>query len=146
MKKISRKVVLILFTSFLGICATAVYADRIQYSYDASGNRTSMQVISLRGTESSSDSINNSRRHNLTDHIITIYPNPTEGELKVEISSFETVGKASVAVYSNIGNVVYYNAEPTAINEISLSSCADGMYLLVIMIDGETNVWKVIKN
>ena len=72
MKKISRKVVLILFTSFLGMCATAVYADRIQYSYDASGNRTSMQVISLRGTESSSDSINNSRRHNLTDHIITM--------------------------------------------------------------------------
>ncbi len=147
MKKISRKVVLILLTSFLGMCATAVYADRILYTYDPSGNRTQAhKEITLRGQGDSDDSDLELRRESLSLHRITIYPNPTQGRFSVEITGDGYLEGASITIYGMRGNVVYSNAEPEVENNIDLSECSNGVYLLIIKVDGEVSTWKIIKN
>ncbi len=128
------------------LCAfvKTVYADRIVYTYDASGNRTSSREIVFRG-QGSEDNDSTPRRDNLSLRRITIYPNPTEGELKVEITGGESFEGSSITIYGASGTVVYYNDEIGALNNIDLTQYPKGIYLMIIRIDGETSNWKIIK-
>lgn len=128
----------------LCFCATYVYADRIVYTYDASGNRTSSREIVFRG-QGSEDNDSTPRRDNLSLRHITIYPNPTDGELKVEITGGESFEGSSITIYGASGTVVYYNDEIGTLNNIDLTQYPKGIYLMIIRIDGETSSWKIIK-
>ena len=136
---------LIILSLFICMIAQMAHADGITYTYDAAGNRINLRIVTLRGFESGSGNDSKTLRHNLTNHVITVYPTPTEGELRVEIGNAETVEKASITIYGVSGSIIYYNDEPDAVNDIDLTPCLNGMYLMVIRIDGETSSWKIIK-
>lgn len=126
----------------------SVHADGIiNYTYDGSGNRTSAErIINLRQAETDSTGKVKPMLHELTSHRITIYPNPTDGNFSIEIGAPETIEQASITIYSMSGTIIYRNDEPDAVNEIDITSSPDGMYLLIIRIDGENSTWKIIKN
>ena len=134
MNRFTRPVFLIVL--LLCLFSVFVYADRIQYSYDASGNRTQSHIINIRGggTDDSQDTVRNTLREQLGGHRISVYPNPTEGQFSVEIARIETVESASITIYSMTGGIVYQTDKPEARNDIDLTSCPDGMYLMVIRI------------
>lgn len=128
------------------LCAfvNTINADRIVYNYDASGNRTSSREIIFRGGNSQdNDSV--PRRHDLSLCRITIYPNPTEGQLRVEITGSVSFDGASITIYNASGSVIYNDSELDTVNDIDLTLCPNGIYLLIIRIDGETSSWKIIK-
>lgn len=130
---------------FLLICTMSARADRYVFSYDASGNRVySQKEILIRGDESQEND-SNPRQESLSLHRITIYPNPTEGQLCVEITGEGSLEGASITIYGISGSIIYYNCELQNSNEIDLTPCQNGMYLLVIRIDGDTSTWKIIK-
>lgn len=126
----------------------SVHADGIiNYTYDGSGNRTSAErIINLRQAETDSTGKVKPMLHELTSHRITIYPNPTDGNFSIEIGTPETIEQASITIYSMSGTIIYRDDEPDAVNEIDITSSPDGMYMLIIRIDGETSTWKIIKN
>lgn len=125
---------------------SAAYADRIIYSYDASGNRTqSQREIRLLGDGQSQEEDSQPRQEKLSLHTITIYPNPTDGKLSVEITGAESLEGASITIYGISGSIVYYDNEPGMTNDIDLTICPTGMYLLIIRVEGETSMWKIIK-
>jgi hypothetical protein len=126
----------------------SLFADgTINYSYDASGNRVYAEhVINLRQAEMDSTGKVKPMLHELTSHRITIYPNPTDGNFSIEIGTPETIEQASITIYSMSGTIIYREDEPDAVNEIDITSSPDGMYMLIIRIDGETSTWKIIKN
>lgn len=137
---------IILSLSLLCVRPVMIHADRIQYSYDAIGNRIlSERELPLRNNGNGSPSDTISRHDMLSSHRITILPNPTDGRLIVEITGIETVDNTSIVVYNNNGSIVYSNAQIQAENEIDLTSCPSGMYLLIIKLDNETKIWKIIK-
>lgn len=134
---------LILFFFFFSF--ELVLADRYVFSYDASGNRVStVKEILIRGEESQ-DSDKKPRRQDLSLRHITIYPNPTQGQLSIEITGAESFEGASITIYGAGGSIVYYDSDIEAVNEINLAPCSNGIYLLIIRIDGETSSWKIIK-
>lgn len=145
MNRFTRPVLFIVLSLF--VCAVYVHADRIQYGYDASGNRTQSHIITLRGgnIDDTQDTVRNTMREQIGGHQISIYPNPTEGQFSVEISRIETVESASITIYGMTGGIVYQTDEAEARNDIDLTVCPDGMYLMVIRIDGAASTWKVIK-
>lgn len=144
MKMFNRLMQPILFSLFL-FMSISVWADNtVQYSYDAAGNRTSLHPFVLRNGNGSEDDTNPAR-HDLKLHSITLYPNPTEGQFKIEITGTDTFDEASIVIYNISGTLIYSNTDPGAVNDIDLSSYPDGMYLLRIRVDGETSNWKVIK-
>ena len=146
MKQMNRFTRPVFFIALLCVCAVYVHADRIQYSYDASGNRTQSHIITIRGGNTApQDTVRNIMREQIGGHQISIYPNPTEGQFSVELGRIETVENASITIYSMTGGITYYTDKPEARNDIDLTASPDGMYLMVIRIDGAASTWKVIK-
>ena len=145
MKRTNHFIRWMICTLLLCAFANSIYADRILYSYDSSGNRTrARKEIVLRGGGSQEeDSL--PQRQNLSLRHVTIYPNPTKGQLMVEITGGESFEGASFTVYSISGSIVCNLSELDAVNIIDLSQCPNGMYMLVIRVDGESSSWKIIK-
>lgn len=149
MKRNLYSVFIPLLSIFLvSLLAESVHADgTINYTYDGSGNRISAErIINLRQAETDSTGKVKPMLHELTSHRITIYPNPTDGNFNIEIGTPETIEQASITIYSMSGTIIYRDDEPDAVNEIDITSSPDGMYLLIIRIDGENSTWKIIKN
>jgi len=131
----------------LSLGLRAVADGIINYGYDEAGNRVSaVRVINLRQAETDSTGKVKPMLHELTYHRITIYPNPTDGNFSIEIGTPETIEQAFITIYSMSGTIIYRDDEPDAVNEIDITSSPDGMYLLIIRIDGENSTWKIIKN
>ena len=149
MKIINCKSKCSLFRAFicliLLLCLTDVHADRIVYSYDSSGNRLTRhkEIVIRRAQQRLSDEI--PRKEDLSQRQITIYPNPTEGLIRVEISGDESFEGASITIYDSSGKIVYYDNELEVNNDIDLTTSPNGIYLLIIRIDGETSSWKISK-
>ena len=145
MKRTNHFIRRMICTSLLCAFANSINADRVIYNYDASGNRTrARKEILLRGEDSPEDD-SQPRHESLSLRRVTIYPNPTEGELIIEITGGDSFEGASITIYAASGGVVYYNEEINTVNEIDLTPCLRGMYLIMIRIDGETSSWKIIK-
>ena len=145
MKRTNQPKRLIFLSLFICICTLAVYADRVRYSYDAAGNRTESHLVPVRGNGKGQANDTLPRHDRLAHYSITIYPNPTDGKFSVEITGIETLENGSITLFNMQGGIVYSNTDPDATNDIDLTQSPDGMYLLVIRLDGETSIWKVIK-
>lgn len=135
-----------LFFSFLLLLIGGViHADRYVFTYDASGNRVYCEKEILIRSDESQDSDKRPHRQDLSLCNITIYPNPTQGQLRVEITGTDFFEGASITIYGASGSVVYYNNTLDAVNDIDLTPCPDGIYLMIIRMSGETSSWKIIK-
>ena len=142
-------IVFLLFYSINGISQT------ISFAYDAAGNRVS-RTITLGGTKSSASG-NESEQFALeqnedfftevlAEKEIKIYPNPTRGQLRVDILGYEQLNnKCSIQVFSSGGRLVYKTNSLSQSNNINLSSQAAGLYLMHIAIGKEKTTWKIIK-
>lgn len=75
MKKTDRTLRFIVLIFFLFLFTVNINADRVQYTYDASGNRTySQKEIIIRGNQSK-EGDHDPRYQDLSLHRITIFPN-----------------------------------------------------------------------
>lgn len=147
MKRTKRLSWPVIFSLLICLCFQVVYARRVLYSYDSSGNRTQAYKDIIFRSEGEVDDVDSEpRREDLSLHRITIYPNPTKGQLSVEITGEGSLEGASISIYSMNGSVVYSNSEPEGENNINLSESPNGIYLLIIRVDGETSSWKIIKD
>ena len=145
MKRINWPKQLIIIFLLLFFRLNNLNADDIQYSYDASGNRIRGLREILMREDYNSEKDQRQIQDNLANHHITIYPNPTDGMLQVEIAAIEKISDSSVIIYDTTGNQIYYQDQLENINEINLSVCPDGFYMLIIRIDDQSSIWKIIK-
>jgi hypothetical protein len=75
---------------------TDAYAQRIEYAYDEAGNRISRkkEIVLTKSAESPATIFT----QELAKRTIKIYPNPTEGHLKVEISDFDQCQSVNLTI------------------------------------------------
>lgn len=127
------------------------------FSYDASGNRANrtMQTIEL-GLPTKSGSKNNSEEkevkeeeyafQKLADGNVRIYPNPTQGELKVSLEGFETTEGISLMLYNIQGQLIENKEIVSNLSELDLTSQASGIYFLKLVRGNEKLDYKIIKH
>ncbi len=113
----------------------------VNYSYDAAGNRIKREIVLSRSIENTEKPLSET----LSEKQIKIYPNPTDGILKTEISGWETTDKCIFTLYSLKGSLIQEISVNSSTTEIDLSGESNGIYLLNIELNNSKSVWKIIK-
>ncbi|MDM8162163.1 T9SS type A sorting domain-containing protein [Labilibaculum sp. K2S] len=150
MKNILTIILLILFTTICGMSQ-----NNISFTYDVAGNRVS-RTINLSSTKSGinggdTEKLSFEKSEDffteiLAEKEIKIYPNPTRGQLRVDILGYEDLdSNSSIQVFTTGGALLYKSNTPSQTNDINLSDKPAGLYLMVITIGSEKSTWKIIK-
>jgi hypothetical protein len=135
--------------------------SQVQYlfGYDAAGNRISRMGIILNKTTQNVDTTGNvlsdsclynneakqQYQANIEDYVITVYPNPTTGELKIDISNFEEGTKGSIFITDIQGKYIYKTDVIYDKNIINLNYVASGQYLMRIVLNNKNHEFFVFK-
>lgn len=141
------RVFLVFFSLLFSLSAFS--QKEIRFSYDALGNRVK-RVIVLQQSETNQRSMSQPEDKDfysdmISEKQIRIWPNPTEGHLKVEIQGLGTEEKATLRITAMNGSVVVMKETSSAITELDLSRNTNGIYLLYISVNGQETTWKIIK-
>ncbi|MCL1942161.1 MAG: T9SS type A sorting domain-containing protein [Candidatus Azobacteroides sp.] len=126
----------------------ALYAQNtIQYGYDASGNRTSRTILLPSAPKSQVPEQQNMPAY--TDLFaglnISIYPNPTKGQLTVQIDGLQPEQTVDILVYSLSGSLLLKKTKVGAVTDIDIGSRPAGTYVMKIVSGENTTEWKIIK-
>ena len=140
MKKFIGLPILVLF-----VTSYTPSAQDIAFTYDADGNMEYRHVFTLRSGELASEEETSSiKSTELSGQKITLYPNPTQGEICVEISPLIPKEKKWMRLFDSSGRlleIIQIESERTCF-EISGSP---GVYLLNIHLGSNCSKWKIIK-
>lgn len=130
---------------------SAFSQNAIRFAYDALGNRVKREIV-LQNSDVTKRKLpleekkeDNFYSDMLSEKQIRIWPNPTEGHLKVEIQGLAPEEKASLRITSMSGAVVDVKETTSPVSELDLSHCTNGIYLLHIATGGQETTWKIIK-
>ena len=132
------------------------FSQQYSYEYDNAGNRISRKYVKIKkkvNMEVDSLLYNDSivakedmegYKDAIGDKEIRIFPNPTKGKLRVEISNIEDGDIIILKVFDLQGREIYSN-EKLSNYDIDLSNYENGVYLLDIILNNEKSYWKIVK-
>ncbi|HKJ40528.1 MAG TPA: T9SS type A sorting domain-containing protein [Sunxiuqinia sp.] len=120
----------------------------VEYTYGNSGNRKTRTVITLKSASLNSDSLKaNDFNKPLDDKVglqkTRIYPNPTQGIVRVDLPSLKEQ-EASIRVHDSQGRLILHQSASTS-NRVDLSGFPSGWYIMIIRIGQVKKEWKIIK-
>ncbi len=131
---------------------------RIEYTYDAAGNRVTRTIIlsssQLRSAASAAGNEETDEETLAQEKVysdvlnranILIYPNPTKGLLRIEISGNAESKPVNLQVYDMNGKILLQESNVVSSVTLNLSSQPAGIYMLRLTSDTEKKEWKIIK-
>jgi len=141
-------------TSIWLIIGLSLYSQQpaIEYTYDGAGNRTHREVIYIGEkkdntktgkTDNESDKLTWSEK--IGEYEISIFPNPTKGELEVEITGIKDATATRMELFSTAGEMIFSSDKLKGQSRLDLSGRQAGTYVLKIILDNRVSTWKVVK-
>lgn len=120
------------------------------FDYDANGNRITREIIVLKSQITKSENIQDTILQDLSSQVIKkddikIYPNPTRGNLKIELNINSDIEKIQINIINVKGQLVYKTNELENSYTINLSSEPKGAYILIMQVNDKRYEWKIIK-
>lgn len=121
--------------------------NNIKYSYDKAGNRIKREIVL--NTRSVSDPADSTDQTFYTDLLskkeIRIYPNPTDGHLKIEVPGWENSDKGRIRIVNITGQLIVSRILNSVYTELDISTKSNGVYILHIELNNQDSSWKIIK-
>lgn len=156
MKKLNI-IVVVVFASML-LC-NLCFGQTITYAYDASGNRVQREIVyppiakpQINNDSTDLQSLDTTAIENTSALIeyfenttITLFPNPTYGQLEIVMESENDAQKSIITIYDSNGKLVYQSEENSNHIKIDLSEQSKGMYFLKIQVGDNVRDWKIVK-
>jgi len=131
---------------YLMVCNQIHAQNPVTYGYDASGNRISRVVIfAAQAPKAEITAEEKVYGETLKDFTVRIYPNPTKGELTVEIQQLPEGETATLWLYSMSGSLISRKTGVSDIEHFNISRQPAGIYLLKIKVGDSSTEWKIIK-
>lgn len=136
-----------LFTSCFFVNTNA----QVSYSYDNNGNRTAKVIVlnTLKSDEVvTSDAYDDGFsvfEDKIGESFITVYPNPTKGQLRVDIHRESPIENGFLEIFANTGKTVFKTTTISESTPIDLSNQPRGVYVMRINVEGQITTWKIIK-
>ena len=126
--------------------ATGMSAQSVTYAYDNAGNRTARTVTVAKAPQAPEEMQSlTALSDRIAEKSVVIYPNPTKGMLSVEIKDYTESLKAEFRLMDMSGRTIIEQKAVGNNQTFDLSRQVAGIYLLQIRINGESAVWKIIK-
>jgi hypothetical protein len=126
--------------------------QNVEFTYDASGNRISQQVVYLKTVESDpQDSTSQFRKPEIPEPscigglAFRVFPNPTPGSLTVTTEGDASAQRITMTVSTLSGGVIWQCELPAREQPVDLSPFENGVYILSVRVDQESKTWKIIK-
>ena len=138
-----KNIIITLSFLLLGLTAFSQTQD-VGYYYDSKGNRIE-RVITLPESKSELAPEDLIFEEKLEEYKLTVYPNPTLGELKVELSGILNFEGSYLSIHSLNGTLIQKIEPVKSTNNLNLKNQAPGIYILRIVIGGKLQTWKIIK-
>ena len=122
-----------------------MFAQTIRYDYDGAGNRLTRYSVMSPNRVAKSTSIDEFLSDSLSKRNIRIYPNPTQGLLRIRIDQLSEEDICSIRLFSLSGQQILVMPLQTTETELNISDQSNGIYILQILLNGEASSWKIIK-
>jgi len=137
---------LLLLLFFIVSIVSLQSQNTVKYAYDASGNRIKREILLTKSAVATT-----TEPEVFTDQVVErkvkIYPNPTQGQLKVEVENTEGIKNCTITITAmNTGKLITKKKATLPITDIDISNQPFGIYIMLIEIDGEYTFWKIMKN
>jgi len=147
----------ILLALVMILSLTGATAQTIEYNYDANGNRISRVIVLKKsidtGEVTDTESLSQLLPPNQTpvkDHLdkanITIYPNPTNSTITIEMSDYQEEIIMAHVLSSNGSLLLEGEIRNQNKYSVDLSRFASGQYYLILTRKNETISYTIIKN
>ena len=141
-----KKIKIIILSLLLTCLYPLLHAqDKVKYAYDAAGNRISRTIVLAPRSAPIEEKQPTVHTEVFSDIQLKIYPNPTDGILKVEISNLPEGQKAEIWIYAMSGQLITSLKDVSSTASINISSQPAGIYVMNIVAGKHRTEWKIIK-
>lgn len=126
------------------------FSQTVDYTYDAAGTRLQRKMrivpLSSKMTSEGDQDPPKAIEEIWGERVVTIFPNPSKGNLTIEIKCGETDVAYDFSLYSASGSVVKVGKiSRPGFSPISFSEMSSGMYFLVLRCKDKNLTFKIIK-
>lgn len=124
--------------SFIVVMACLAQTKKIVYSYDNAGNRIGRIAIELQqqAAPAAKATIDPITSETGSESKLVIYPNPTQGLLRVHLEGHDPDVSVQVRVFTNTGTPVLSQEHHGTELEVDLYSQPNGIYFLDLVVNG----------
>lgn len=136
---------LLLTTTLCGVAQTR----SVQFSYDHAGNRISRAIVlpaDAQGRRAVADSVKTEiYTDTFAEYQLHVYPNPTHGELKIELRGLPEGASYHLFIVSASGKVIINRTTQDNPTIADLTECPAGIYVMRIQYKDYTKDFKIIR-
>lgn len=148
--KSKKRIGLLTAIGLFSMCYCMYSQSNFTFTYDYAGNLTNriyevnMQASQARKSNPGKDSTNVVA---LSDKLkVTVFPNPTKGELKIQVSGVENNAEVDLSLYNANGQVLLRRKVQEGLSEMDLSGYVASWYLLKVQSGTTVLNFKIVKD
>lgn len=141
----------ILATLVCALLSVSAFADHVvQFTYDQAGNRTGRAIVlpaasSALRNAAPTDSTTAVFSDTFAEMVLNVYPNPTRGNLKIDLAGLPEEDTYSFTIVNMSGDVIIQNDKAVNPSEADLSMFSAGVYILKLFYKENMKDYKIIK-
>lgn len=137
---------IIFFVSTIGGMAQT---RSVQFSYDYAGNRIARAIVLQAAAQSRRANTDNINTEIYTDtfseYKLHVYPNPTHGELKIELRGLPEGEKYQLLISNASGKIIISRSTSENPTVANLTECPSGIYVMRIQYKDYSKDFKIIR-
>ncbi len=136
----------IFFITFI-LVNKKTYAQKIEYSYSNSGNRTmrKFNINAFRVGNQDSTASSDEFKKIVMREGISVYPNPANEKVILTLNQYDNNDKCSVTVIDAKGNEVINSKVIKKNTEINISQLTSGVYYYKVIYNDDVLIYKIVK-
>lgn len=137
---------LLLILPILVISLSIYGQTEVEYFYDNAGNRIAREIVLLQNSpQKNRSSEKKSYTDKLLEYTIRIYPNPTKGNLQIDILEANNETRGDINLYDLKGKLIDKANIDSGRIYFDLTTQPAGIYIMKIKIEDKSTSWKIIK-